>query len=138
MVVAAAAAIAVAILGGAMTDLGPWYYSLRQPEWKPPDWLFGPAWTLIFALTAVAGYLGWRRAPDRNTREWLWVLFSAKPSERVVDTIFFGCTVRTGHCTRSASFGFDRDAYCSFCVASHLRSLGSLPFISPGSVSRPP
>ena len=42
-----------------LTELGPWYQSLRKPSWQPPDWLFGPAWTLIFALAAVAGVLAW-------------------------------------------------------------------------------
>jgi tryptophan-rich sensory protein len=68
--VAAAAALAVAGLGALMTDLGTWYAGLRQPSWKPPDWLFGPAWTLIFALTALAGVEGWRCAADRAGREW--------------------------------------------------------------------
>ncbi len=58
-----------------MTDLGPWYYSLREPAWKPPDWLFGPAWTLIFALAAMAGVIGWRSAPTARDRVWLLALF---------------------------------------------------------------
>lgn len=76
VLIAAAAAIAVAGLGALMTDLGSWYQSLRQPPWKPPDWLFGPAWTLIFALAAAAGVTAWRDAPDRTSREWLLVLFA--------------------------------------------------------------
>ncbi|MES1161925.1 MAG: tryptophan-rich sensory protein, partial [Rhizobacter sp.] len=55
VVVAAAAAISVAVLGALMTDLGPWYANLKQPPWKPPDWAFGPVWTTIFALAAAAG-----------------------------------------------------------------------------------
>jgi tryptophan-rich sensory protein len=31
-----------------------------MPWWKPPDALFGPAWTLIFACAALAGAQGWR------------------------------------------------------------------------------
>jgi translocator protein len=73
---AAAAALAVAVLGALMTDLGPWYKSLRQPPWKPPDGLFGPAWTLIFALAALSGALAWRHAPSRRYREWLIALFA--------------------------------------------------------------
>ena len=56
---AAAAAIAVAGVGALVTDLSPWYYHLAEPSWKPPDWLFGPAWTIIFALAAASGYLVW-------------------------------------------------------------------------------
>lgn len=65
---AAGAALFVAALGGAATDIGPWYQSLRKPTWQPPDWLFGPAWTTIFALTALAGVRAWRRTPDASAR----------------------------------------------------------------------
>ncbi len=63
ILLAAVAAMVVAALGALITDLGPWYYGLRVPSWKPPDWLFGPAWTLIFTLAALSGYLSWSRAP---------------------------------------------------------------------------
>ncbi|RZI37700.1 tryptophan-rich sensory protein, partial [Herbaspirillum sp. HC18] len=46
VLIAAAVAIFVAVLGGTLTDTGPWYQNLRKPSWQPPDWLFGPAWTL--------------------------------------------------------------------------------------------
>ena len=74
--VAAAAAMAVAVLGGLMTDLGPWYLSLVQPSWKPPDWAFGPVWTTIFGLAAAAGVSGWRNAQNRQQRETLLALFA--------------------------------------------------------------
>lgn len=64
VLVAGGAALVVAALGGAATDIGPWYLGLRKPSWQPPDWLFGPAWTAIFALTALAGVRAWRRTPD--------------------------------------------------------------------------
>ena len=76
VLVAAAAAFAVAALGGLMTDLGPWYSSLLRPSWQPPDWAFGPAWTTIFALAALAGATAWQRAPDRGSREWMLGLFA--------------------------------------------------------------
>lgn len=65
VLVAAGAALGVALLGGLSTDIGPWYAGLKQPPWKPPDLWFGPAWTLIFALTAMAGLTAWRAAPAR-------------------------------------------------------------------------
>jgi tryptophan-rich sensory protein len=76
VLVAAAAAIGVAVLGALMTDLGPWYLSLRQPAWKPPDWAFGPVWTTIFALAAAAGVIGWRRARTPVERERMLLLFA--------------------------------------------------------------
>lgn len=75
--IAAAAALAVAVVGGLMTDIGPWYMGLAQPAWKPPDWAFGPVWTTIFALAAAAGVVGWRRAPSSAARETMLALFAA-------------------------------------------------------------
>jgi tryptophan-rich sensory protein len=65
---AALAATAVGGLGALTTELGSWYYALHKPAWQPPDWLFGPAWTLIFALAALAAVLYWRAVEDREAR----------------------------------------------------------------------
>ncbi len=46
--------ISVAILGGLVTDLGPWYQALKEPLWKPPDFAFGPIWSTIFILSGIA------------------------------------------------------------------------------------
>jgi tryptophan-rich sensory protein len=77
IVVAACAAIVVAAAGGLATEIGPWYRALRKPSWQPPDWAFGPAWTLIFTLTAAAGVLGWKAAPDTAWRATLIAAFAA-------------------------------------------------------------
>lgn len=63
-VIAAASVSVLAVLGALITDLGPWYRALKQPWFKPPDWAFGPAWTIIFACTAIAGVLAWLRADN--------------------------------------------------------------------------
>lgn len=73
---AAACALAVASLGAAATDIGPWYYGLNKPSWQPPDWLFGPAWTLIFGLAAVSGAMAWAAAPTAAMRRLVLVLFA--------------------------------------------------------------
>jgi tryptophan-rich sensory protein len=62
VIVAAMLALVLAAAGGLLTDVGPWYRQLRKPRLQPPDWLFGPAWTVILALTAAAGVLAWRGA----------------------------------------------------------------------------
>lgn len=77
VVTAAAAATAVAGLGALMTDLSPWYYGLEQPSLKPPDWLFGPAWTLIFALCAIAGCRAWIGMTSATSKEWMLAAFAA-------------------------------------------------------------
>ncbi|KMO35887.1 TspO [Methylobacterium variabile] len=74
--VAAVSAVVVAGAGAWLTALGPWYRSLRVPSWKPPDWAFGPVWTAIFTLTAVAGVLAWNAAPQGPARRWLLAAFA--------------------------------------------------------------
>jgi len=73
---AATVAVVVALLGAFVTDLGPWYYDLTKPDWQPPDWLFGPAWTLIFGLAAAAGVSAWRGARASSTRTRIITLFA--------------------------------------------------------------
>jgi|SRR5271165_3570372 len=41
--------------------LSPWYASLRKPCWTPPNWLFGPVWTILFLAMAIAAWLVWRK-----------------------------------------------------------------------------
>jgi tryptophan-rich sensory protein len=65
---AAGAALGIAALGALTTDLGPWYQALVKPAWQPPDALFGPAWTLIFALAATSFVLYWRKPVKRDDR----------------------------------------------------------------------
>ncbi|NBS07847.1 MAG: tryptophan-rich sensory protein [Betaproteobacteria bacterium] len=66
---------ATAGIGGALTELGPWYFSLRQPEWKPPDVAFGVIWTLIFTLCAVSAWLAWQASDSAAKRRRVVVLF---------------------------------------------------------------
>jgi tryptophan-rich sensory protein len=40
---------------------GAWYAALNKPTWNPPSWVFGPAWTLLYTLMAVAAWLVWKR-----------------------------------------------------------------------------
>ncbi|MGD9356188.1 MAG: tryptophan-rich sensory protein [Chromatiales bacterium] len=44
------------------------YAGLEQPDWAPPGWLFGPVWTLLFALMAIAAWLVWRNGGFRTNR----------------------------------------------------------------------
>jgi tryptophan-rich sensory protein len=55
--VVAVGALGALGVGGASME----YASLRRPAWAPPAWLFGPVWTVLYAIIAVSGWLVWRR-----------------------------------------------------------------------------
>lgn len=65
--VAALLTAVIAALGATITQIGPWYHSLVQPDWAPPDIAFGPAWTIIFGLCAIAAATAWMAAPNRDS-----------------------------------------------------------------------
>ncbi|MEM1133659.1 MAG: TspO/MBR family protein [Pseudomonadota bacterium] len=62
-------------LGGALTEIGPWYRELKKPSWQPPDWLFGPAWTVILGLAAWAAILAWNAAISDSTRLSILIVY---------------------------------------------------------------
>ena len=54
---------AVAAVGGAVTatSVGIWYGQLAKPAFNPPDWMFGPVWTVLYLLMAIAAWRVWCR-----------------------------------------------------------------------------
>ena len=62
-------------VGGALTELGPWYFSLKTPSWKPPDPYFGAIWSVIFTLCAVSGGLAWQSAHSPELKRRVLSLF---------------------------------------------------------------
>ncbi len=59
------AAIGAALTAGPVSE---WYPTIRKPSWTPPDWLFGPVWSLLFLLMAVSAWLVWCRASILEAR----------------------------------------------------------------------
>jgi benzodiazapine receptor len=42
-------------------SVGDWYLTLQKPSWTPPSWLFGPVWTILYLMMAIAAWLIWRK-----------------------------------------------------------------------------
>ena len=65
-------------IGGLASASSPQDYArLNQPSWAPPSWVFGPTWTLLYLLMAVAAWLVWRSGPWMRTRPAL-VLYAVQ------------------------------------------------------------
>lgn len=64
LIVSLVAVAVVAALGGlASVNAASDYGKLAQPSWAPPPDVFGPVWTVLYVLMAVAAYLVWRTDP---------------------------------------------------------------------------
>ena len=77
LIVAGLCALVLAGAGGLLTEVGPWYRALRKPSLQPPDWLFGPAWTLILGMAALSGALAWKHASLPGDHLKIALLFGA-------------------------------------------------------------
>jgi tryptophan-rich sensory protein len=58
-----AVCLAVAASGAIFTagSVRDWYPMLHKPSWTPPSRLFGPVWTILYLMMAIAAWLVWRR-----------------------------------------------------------------------------
>lgn len=89
ILVAALVALVVAGVGGAMTEIGPWYRSLQFPAWKPPNWSFGPIWTVVLTLAAASAVLAWSGSASDGQRAGLLLLFAANSVLNVLWNVLF-------------------------------------------------
>ena len=83
---------AAAALGSAATAISVegWYQTLNKPTFNPPDWVFGPVWTLLYLLMSIAAWLVWRREGLPAARMPL-ALFGVQLTLNVLwSVIFFG------------------------------------------------
>ena len=83
---------AVAGVGGASTvsSLNEWYPTLKKPSFNPPNWIFGPVWTVLYAMMAVAAWLVWRSDRWRETRSALGIFGLQLALNLGWSLIFFG------------------------------------------------
>jgi benzodiazapine receptor len=58
---------------GYLTAPGDWYAGLAKPSFNPPNWVFGPTWTILYVLIAVAGWRVWRKESSGWTMRLWWV-----------------------------------------------------------------
>ena len=84
--------LGIGALGAAVvaTSVDTWYADLAKPSFTPPDRVFGPVWTVLYVLMAIAAWRVWRAA-DRDTRRGPLTLFALQLALTLGWTVvFFG------------------------------------------------
>lgn len=89
IIVALVLAFAVALVGGTITDLGPWYEGLRKPDWTPPRTAFPIVWTTIFTLCAISAVTAWRAAPGPRQSDMVIGLFALNGFLNILWSLLF-------------------------------------------------
>jgi len=80
---------AVALFGAQFAP-GEWYANLAKPAWTPPDWIFPPVWTLLYAMMGVAAWLIWRRRDRVDVRLALSLFIVQLAFNALWSWLFFG------------------------------------------------
>jgi len=83
----------VAAVGGVATagSVGDWYEGLDRAPWNPPGWVFGPAWTVLYVLMAVAAWLVAREGLDDPAVRTALLLYGAQLALNLGwSLVFFG------------------------------------------------
>jgi tryptophan-rich sensory protein len=67
-----------------------WYEALAKPAWTPPGAIFGPVWSLLYALMGVAAWLVWRRSGFRGAGPALFLFIGQLLLNALWSYLFFG------------------------------------------------
>jgi len=81
-----------AFIGSLFTtpNIASWYSTLTKPSFAPPNWLFGPAWTILYILMAVAAFLIWQNKNNPQAKKALIFYFIQLTLNSLWSIIFFG------------------------------------------------
>ncbi len=76
------------------TSLDTWYEGIVKPSFNPPNWIFGPVWTILFLLMGIALYLIWQKKPrwgiDKKVSFALLVFYTQLGFNVIWSYLFFG------------------------------------------------
>lgn len=92
LIVFIAISFAVAAIGsiGTAGNVDGWYATAEKAPWNPPNFLFGPVWTVLYVLMSVAAWLVWRRRHSVDTRPALVAYVVQLVLNSIWTPVFFG------------------------------------------------
>ena len=78
-------------------EIPTWYATLAKPALNPPGWIFGPVWTLLYALMGIAAYIVWEQYAKTKVKKRkkaiafaLWIFAAQLALNTTWSIVFFG------------------------------------------------
>lgn len=92
LVVSLVVCFGASAIGSAATisEIGSWYATLEKPSFNPPNWIFGPVWSLLFLMMAIAAWLVWRKWGWAGAKVALIVFLVQLVANVMWSILFFG------------------------------------------------
>lgn len=80
------------IIGSIFTiaSITSWYATLIKPPFNPPNWIFGPVWTILYLFMGISLYLVWLSKKSAAKKEALQIFFAQLILNSLWSIIFFG------------------------------------------------
>lgn len=69
---------------------GEWYAGLQKPAWNPPNWIFAPVWSALYAMMGTAAWLVWRCEISQTRRTALQLYLAQLLLNALWSPLFFG------------------------------------------------
>ncbi|MFA6169746.1 MAG: TspO/MBR family protein [Candidatus Margulisiibacteriota bacterium] len=91
LLIAIAVCLGAGVIGSIFTmpSIPTWYAALNKPFFNPPNWIFGPVWTLLFILMGIAAYLIWEKGWERKEGKLALLYFAVQLGFNVAWSIVF-------------------------------------------------
>lgn len=69
--------ISIGVVGGLLTaqSVSTWYTTLAKPKFNPPNWIFGPTWSLLYLLMGWASYRVWLQRKIATGINWAFAVY---------------------------------------------------------------
>jgi tryptophan-rich sensory protein len=79
LVISVGLPIGVGAIAGLFTtpEISGWFQTIDKPTWQPPNWVFGPVWTVLYVMMGIAFYLVWKKEAPKGTKRMaitLWLI----------------------------------------------------------------
>jgi translocator protein len=91
------ASVAICLLAGAFgsiftsMSIPDWYLTIAKPSFNPPNWVFGPVWTILYIMMGVSAFIIWKKGIDNpNVRFSLFVFLFQLSLNATWSVLFFG------------------------------------------------